>query len=61
MELWKDCGNGSGWFALKFDNDVYMVDMAAMKNASLRHSALTPELADMLYGWTLDEWLVNRT
>ena len=61
MELWKDCGNGNGWFALKFDQDVYMVDMAAMKNASTHHSAMTPELADMLYGWTLDEWLVNRT
>ena len=61
MELWRDSGNDNGWFALKFDNDVYMVDMAAMKTARTHHSAMTPELADMLYGWTLDEWLVNRT
>ena len=60
MELWRDSGNDNGWFALKFGNDIYMVDMAAMKNARTHHSAMTPELADM-YGWTLDEWLVNRT
>ena len=61
MELWRDSGNDNGWFALKFGNDVYMVDMAAMKAARIHHSAMTPQLADMVYGWTLDEWLVNRT
>lgn len=60
MELWRDSGNDNGWFALKFGNDVYMVDMGSMRNARNHHSAMTPELADM-YGWTLDEWLVNRT
>ena len=60
MELWRDCGNDYGWFALKFGNDVYMVDTAAMRNARNKFSVMTPEIADM-YGWTLDEWLVNRT
>ena len=61
MELWRDSGNDNGWFALKFGNDVYMVDMAAMKAARIHNSAMTPQLADMVYGWTLDEWLVSRT
>lgn len=60
MELWHDCGNGYGWFALQFGNDIYMVDMAAMRCARNKHTAMTPELADM-YGWTIDEWLVNRS
>ena len=60
MELWKDCGNDHGWFALKFGSDIYMVDMGSMMNARKHYSALTPDLANM-YGWTLDEWLVNRT
>ena len=26
MELWKECGNGQGWFALKLPtNDIYML------------------------------------
>ena len=60
MELWHDCGNGYGWFALQFGNDIYMVDMASMRNARNKYTTITPQLADM-YGWTLDEWLVNRT
>lgn len=59
MGLWNDCGNGVGWFALKFDTAVYMVDMEAMRVCSERHPVMTAELADM-YGYSLDEWLWER-
>lgn len=25
MQLWEECGNGMGWFALRVDNEVYML------------------------------------
>ena len=25
MQLWHECGNGQGWFALRVDNEVYML------------------------------------
>lgn len=25
MSLWEECGNGEGWFALKLDEEIYMV------------------------------------
>ena len=34
MELWKECGNGIGWFALKIrdtDNQIYMISHYTMK------------------------------
>lgn len=57
MELWHDCGNGCGWFALKFDTDIYMVDRESIRNCSERHPAMTAELAEM-YGYPLEDWLV---
>jgi Holliday junction resolvase len=60
MELWRDCGNGIGLFALKFDTAVYMVDRESLRNCSQLHPAMTPELAGT-YGCTLEEWLWDRT
>ncbi len=56
MELWRDCGNGNGWFALKFDTGTYMVDRDSIRACSHHHPAMTPALADE-YGYTLEEWL----
>lgn len=61
MELWKDCGNGNGWFALKFDDDIYMVDMGSMRNARNNRSVLTQRDAAEMYGFTLEEWLWSRS
>ena len=57
MSLWNECGNGIGWFALKFDSDIYMVDREAIRVCSERHPAMTAELAEM-YGYPLEDWLV---
>ena len=60
MELWHDCGNGVGWFALKFDDEIFMVDMTSMRDARDCRSAMTREAAE-LYGYALEDWLVIRS
>lgn len=30
MKLWESCGNGSGWFALKFDEKIIMISLHAL-------------------------------
>lgn len=60
MGLWRDCGNGIGWFALKFaDDEIYMVDIVSMRHARNRQSVMTRDVAEM-YGYTLEEWLGSR-
>lgn len=57
MDLWKECGNGIGWFALKTDFGIYMLShyvMKAWKNA--KHSSLSPQdIFDM--GIPIDKWV----
>lgn len=60
MDLWCDCGNGKGWFALKFDAGTYMVNRESIRNCSNYHLAMTPELAKE-YGYSLEEWLWYRS
>lgn len=56
MELWRECGNGVGWFALKFETGTYMVDRESIRNCSRHYREMTPAVANM-YGYSLDEWL----
>lgn len=59
MELWNECGNGYGLFALKFDARVYMVDRESLRNCSHQYPAMTVELADA-YGESLEKWLWSK-
>lgn len=59
MELWRDCGNGEGWFALEFSDQVYMVTLDSLRNCRNRYGSVTPETAAM-YGCTLRDWLWER-
>ena len=59
MELWRDCCNGEGWFALDFSGEVYMVTLYSMWNCKNRHASMTKELA-AAYGIPLGEWLWVR-
>ena len=59
MELWRDCGNGEGWFALEFSDQVYMVTLCSMLRCKNRHGSVTRELAEM-YGCTLRDWLWDK-
>lgn len=55
MELWSDCGNGQGWFALKVNEDVFMLPyftVKAYKNAqSYMSIAEIYEVAKPLERW----------
>lgn len=59
MNLWKDCGNGIGWFALKsdeFDSQIYMIShyaMTAYKNK--QHSLSANEIFEL--GIPLEKWV----
>ena len=59
MELWRDCGNGYGLFALKFGNQVFMVDRESLRNCSHHYPAMTVEQA-AIYGEPLEKWLWSK-
>ena len=41
MELWSECGNGLGWFALKLDNQIYMISHYGIKAYKNQQSYLS--------------------
>ena len=56
MELWKQCGNGEGWFALKVEDEIIMIPHFSMVALSYEKSALN--LTDIReYGTPLERWL----
>ena len=59
MELWHECGNGVGWFALKFDEGIYMVTHDDMRNLKVTRSVITQSNVE-IYGYTIEEWLWSR-
>jgi Holliday junction resolvase len=55
MELWKDCGNGLGWFALKIDSGIYMLSHYCIKAYSEKQSSLSAkEIVEL--GLPLERW-----
>lgn len=59
MELWQDCGNSEGLFALQFDDDVYIVSLTELRKCRDRCSAMTKELA-AYHGSPLMKWMWFR-
>ena len=59
MELWCECGNGEGLFALKYDTEIYLVSRESLRNCSNRYPAMTEELA-AAYGESLEKWLWSK-
>lgn len=56
MELWKQCGNGEGWFALKVNDEIIMISHFNMVALSYAQSSLN--LKDMREnGVPLERWL----
>ena len=43
MEMWIDCGNGQGWFALKIHESVYMMPYVAMMAYKNNQSSMSFE------------------
>lgn len=56
MEFWSMCGNGEGWFALKAEDEIYMIPHYSMVELSYRQSSLNlTEIKE--YGVKLEGWL----
>ena len=59
MELWKECGNGQGWFALKVPTDeIYMIPYLCMIDLKIVQSTLSfDEIA--AFGRPLEKWVAR--
>ena len=57
MNLWGKCGNGEGWFALLFEEQVYMIQHYEMLMFEERFSTINGEVIRQ-FGKPLEEWMV---
>ena len=56
MELWQECGNGLGWFALKTDGGIYMLSHYCIKAYRNQQSSLSlKEIAEL--GLPIEKWV----
>ena len=57
MDLWKECGNGQAWFALKVPTgDIYMIPHICIKAYSQRQSVLSfSEIHEL--GKPIERWV----
>lgn len=57
MELWNECGNGQGWFAMKLpNNEIFMLPHFDIKACSHTQSYLSPaEIFEL--GKPLEKWV----
>lgn len=61
MELWKECGNGIGWFALKIrdtDDQIYMISHYTMTSYRNKQKSLSAKEIFEL-GTPIERW-VNK-
>lgn len=59
MEMWRECGNTCGIFAMKFSDGIYMVPMYSIVICRNNSSSMTLEMVKQ-YGMSLEEWLELR-
>lgn len=60
MDLWKDSGNGEGWFAVRFQDKVYVVSHIQMVLEKLKGKGRRKENWFATVGTRLEEWIVNH-
>ena len=58
MELWHECGNGIGWFALKLHSQIYMISHYTMKAYRHQQSALSAKEIFEL-GMPIEKWVIK--
>ena len=58
MDLWKECGNGQGWFALLLGEQVYMLSHYVIKAYAERQSSLSAKEIFEL-GTPLEKWVAK--
>lgn len=56
MDLWNQCGNGQGWFALKVSDEIYMIPHLCITSYMARKSSLNIEEIKTL-GKSLETWV----
>lgn len=60
MTLWRDTGNGEGWFALKMSSgEVYMIALSTMIDFSITQKVLSQRDIQNS-GLPLKEWVVRQ-
>ena len=60
MEVWKSCGNGEGWFALRTGaGGITMIPHFTMKAMKKRRSLMS-EQEILEYGIPLEKWLKKK-
>lgn len=59
MFLWKECGNGDGWFAIKTnEGEIWMINLPALEELKVLKSTVNhDDLKE--YGQRLEEWLLK--
>lgn len=61
MDLWRECGNGLGYFALKldkFDPQIYMISNYLMQVYKERQNTLPAKTIKEI-GTLIDEWVIK--
>ena len=57
MDLWNECGNGQGWFALQLDTKVYMLSHHLIMAYKEKQSSLSAkEILEL--GTPLEKWVM---
>lgn len=56
MDVWKECGNGIGWFALKVGTQIYMISHFVMKAYREKQSSLSAKEIFEL-GTPIEKWV----
>lgn len=57
MTLWRECGNGTGWFALKLsDESIYLIPHIALLGYEKIKSGLSVKEIQM-YGQPFEKWV----
>ena len=59
MELWKDCGNGEGWFAVLIGEQIVMIPHFTVKALRNQQSYMN-EMEIREYGTPLEKWLKKK-
>lgn len=60
MELWKQCGNGEGWFAIEIKDEIIMISHANVVALSNIKFSVTAENLKENGGVSLEKWLKKK-
>ena len=60
MQLWNECGNGQGWFAIKIEDEIYMLPFLMVMAYKSRQATLSfAEIHEV--GKPFDRWVMKCT